>query len=76
MILEDPKCIFTFSAGQESSCTRQGDSVWPFFPKDHPIYKGHLKHFNEEDLAKLRDKIADVLREPKYVKMAELADLE
>ena len=47
-----------------------------FFPKDHPIYKGHLKHFNEEDLTKLRYKIADILKEAKYVKMAELAGLE
>jgi hypothetical protein len=47
-----------------------------FFPKGHPIYQGHLKHFNDEDLAKLRDKIADILKEAKYAKMAELAELD
>ena len=47
-----------------------------FFPKDHMIYKGHLKHFSSEDLTKLRDKIADILKEEKYRKMAELAGIE
>ena len=47
-----------------------------FFPKDHPIYKGHLKHFDEEDLTMLRNRIADILGEAKYAKMAKLAELE
>jgi hypothetical protein len=47
-----------------------------FFPKDHMIYKGHLKHFSNEDLTKLRDKITDILMEEKYRKMAELAEIE
>ena len=47
-----------------------------FFPKDHMIYKGHLKHFSDEDLTKLRDKIVDILKEEKYRKMAELAGVE
>lgn len=47
-----------------------------FFPKDHMIYKGHLIHFSNEDLTKLRDKIADILKEEKYRKMAELAGIE
>jgi diadenosine tetraphosphate (Ap4A) HIT family hydrolase len=46
-----------------------------FFPKDHPIYKGHLKHFNSEKITILRDKAASILREEKYAKMAELAEL-
>ena len=47
-----------------------------FFPKDHPIYKGHLKHFNPEEITELRNKIAEILKEEKYVKMAELAGIE
>ena len=47
-----------------------------FFPKDHPIYKGHLKHFNPEEITILRDKIASILKDEKYMKMAELAGIE
>jgi diadenosine tetraphosphate (Ap4A) HIT family hydrolase len=47
-----------------------------FFPKDHPIYRGHLKHFSPEEIMELRDKIEDILTETKYVKMAELAEIE
>ena len=47
-----------------------------FFPKDHPIYKGHLKHFSPDELAKLRGKIANILEGEKYIKMAELAGIE
>lgn len=46
-----------------------------FFPKDHPIYKGHLKHFSPEELTKLRNKIAEILEDVKYKKMAELAGI-
>jgi len=45
------------------------------FPKDHPIYKGHLKPFTGDDLAKLRARIAELEKEPKYIKLAELAGL-
>lgn len=45
------------------------------FPKDHPIYDGHLKPLTEHDVSQLRDRIAAVLREPKYLRMAELAGL-
>ena len=47
-----------------------------FFPKDHPIYKGHLKHFSPDEIAELRDTIASILRDEKYVRMAELAGIE
>jgi diadenosine tetraphosphate (Ap4A) HIT family hydrolase len=47
-----------------------------FFPKDHPIYKGHLKHFNPEEITKLRNEIASILKDEKYTKMAELAGIE
>jgi diadenosine tetraphosphate (Ap4A) HIT family hydrolase len=45
------------------------------YPKDHPIYKGHLKPLTENDLVRLRVRIAEILAEPKYAKMAELAEL-
>jgi diadenosine tetraphosphate (Ap4A) HIT family hydrolase len=43
------------------------------FPKDHPIYKEHLKPLDTAQIEALRDRIADVLGEEKYAKMAELA---
>ncbi len=45
------------------------------YPKDHPIYKGHLKALNGDDLERLRARIRDILAEPKYARMAELAEL-
>ena len=45
------------------------------FPKGHKIYDGHLKPFSEDDVAKLRARIEALASEPKYVKMAELAEL-
>jgi diadenosine tetraphosphate (Ap4A) HIT family hydrolase len=45
------------------------------YPKDHPIYKGHLKALTENDLARLRARIREILAEPKYQTMAELAEL-
>jgi len=45
------------------------------FPKDHPIYKGHLKALTPEDLARLGARIREILTESKYAKMAELAEL-
>jgi len=45
------------------------------YPKDHPIYKGHLNALTENDLDRLRARIGEILAEPKYAKMAELAEL-
>jgi hypothetical protein len=45
------------------------------YPKDHPIYEGHLKALNEEEEARLRARIGELLAEPKYIKMAELTEL-
>jgi len=45
------------------------------YPKDHPIYKGHLHPLQQDDLARLRTRIQGILSEAKYVKMSELADL-
>lgn len=45
------------------------------YPKGHKIYDGHLKPFTDEDLEQLRSKIDEVLTEPKYVRMGELAEI-
>lgn len=45
------------------------------YPKDHPIYKGHLKPLSEDELVRLRARIREILAAPKYVKMAESAEL-
>ena len=45
------------------------------YPKGHPIFNGHLKPFTKNDLKKIKAKINDILREPKYVYMAKLAEL-
>jgi diadenosine tetraphosphate (Ap4A) HIT family hydrolase len=46
------------------------------FPKGHKIYEGgHLKPFSEDEVSRLRTRIREVLRAPKYVRMAELAEL-
>jgi diadenosine tetraphosphate (Ap4A) HIT family hydrolase len=42
------------------------------FPKGHKIYQGHLKTLSEEQIDSLREKISEILKEPKYVKMSEL----
>ena len=45
------------------------------YPKGHLIYEGHLKPFTEAEVARLKARVEAVLREPKYLKMAELAEL-
>ena len=45
------------------------------YPKGHPIYMGHLAGLREYDLVRLRARIAEILAEQKYEKMAELAEL-
>ncbi len=46
------------------------------YPKGHKIYDGHLKPLTDGDLRGLRGKIADILKEDKYRKMAELAGVD
>jgi hypothetical protein len=46
------------------------------YPKGHPIYQGHLKPFTAEDIEALRNKVAEILTEDKYHKMAALAGVE
>ncbi len=45
------------------------------FPKGHMIYQGHLKPLSEDQITDLRKKINEILKEPKYMKMSELAEL-
>jgi diadenosine tetraphosphate (Ap4A) HIT family hydrolase len=46
------------------------------YPKEHPIYQGHLKPFTAEEIEALRTKVAEILMEDKYRKMAELAGVK
>jgi hypothetical protein len=43
------------------------------FPKEHPIYQGHLKPVPLDEVELLRDRVAAIAREDKYRRMAELA---
>lgn len=45
------------------------------YPKDHPIYKGHLNPLNKEEIDLLKLEIENISKEEKYVKMAELAEI-
>ncbi len=45
------------------------------FPKGHKIYQGHLKPLTENQVFALREKIKEILNEPKYKKLAELAEV-
>jgi diadenosine tetraphosphate (Ap4A) HIT family hydrolase len=45
------------------------------YPKDQKIYKGHLKPLDDNDLQRLKARIAELASDPKYRKMAQLAEL-
>ena len=45
------------------------------FPPDHPIYQGHLKPLDSDQMAALKTRLTEILTEPKYERMAELAGL-
>ena len=45
------------------------------YPKDHPIYRGHLDPLDAGDVSSLRTRIAELLKEDKYRKLAELAEI-
>jgi diadenosine tetraphosphate (Ap4A) HIT family hydrolase len=40
------------------------------YPKNHPIYKGHLKPLNGSELMKIAKEIKKIAKEPKYIQMA------
>jgi len=45
------------------------------YPKGHKIYRGHLKSLDDDDRRRLKARIDELVGEPKYRKMAELAEL-
>jgi diadenosine tetraphosphate (Ap4A) HIT family hydrolase len=46
------------------------------YPKGHPIYQGHLDPLNEDEINRLRERIAELLEGEKHRKMAELAGVD
>ena len=46
------------------------------YPKGHEIYEGHLRPLAAEVLERLRKRVASILDEAKYRKMAELAEID
>ena len=63
-----------FGRAKEQTHQIRGHHMF-LYPKDHKIYKGHLQHFTDDDLQQLKSKIEEILGEPKYIKMAQLAEL-
>jgi diadenosine tetraphosphate (Ap4A) HIT family hydrolase len=45
------------------------------YPKDHKIYRGHLKPLNNDELKRLKTRIDELVNEEKYTTMAKLAEL-
>jgi diadenosine tetraphosphate (Ap4A) HIT family hydrolase len=77
--LDDPEGprmhLHFFGRAREQIHQIRGQHI-ALFPKDHPIYGGHLKHFTKQETDKLRKRIEEISKEEKYVKMAGLAGLE
>ena len=63
-----------FGRAREQTHQVRGQHMF-LFPKDHPIYKGHLQPFNDSEIDALRLRIGRILCEPKYARMAALADI-
>lgn len=61
-----------FGRAREETHQIRGHHMF-LYPKGHRIYQGHLKPFTDADLQKLRSRIADIMEEQKYRKMADLA---
>jgi len=66
-------CIFFGRAREQVHQTRGHHISLP--PKGHPIYKGHLKPIDDEDVRALRARVLEILTEPKYTRMAAFAEL-
>ena len=66
--------LHLFGRSREQIHQIRGQHIF-LYPKDHPIYKGHLKPLGDDDLSRLRARIAEILAEPKYEQMARLAEL-
>lgn len=63
-----------FGRAKEQTHQVRGQHMF-LFPKDHPIYRGHLQPLSDNEVDALRRKIESVLSEAKYVRMADLAGL-
>jgi diadenosine tetraphosphate (Ap4A) HIT family hydrolase len=63
-----------FGRAREQIHQIRGQHIF-LYPKDHPIYKGHLEPLGDEDRRRLGTRIAEIADEPKYQKMAKLAGL-
>jgi diadenosine tetraphosphate (Ap4A) HIT family hydrolase len=63
-----------FGRAREQIHQIRGQHIF-LYPKDHNIYKGHLEPLDDGDLQRLRARIAELADEPKYRKMAVLAEL-
>jgi len=73
---EGPKMhLHFFGRAREQIHQVRGQHI-ALFPKGHPIYGGHLKHFTKQETDRLRKRIGEISKEEKYVKMAGLAGLE
>ena len=72
---EGPKMHLHFFGRARNQVHQIRGQPLSLFPKDHPIYEGHLKPFSEDEAERLRVKIEEISREEKYVRMAELAGL-
>ena len=61
-----------FGRAKEQTHQIRGHHIF-LFPAGHKIYDGHLKRLSEQDLERIRARLEGILKEDKYVKMAELA---
>ena len=63
-----------FGRAREQTHQIRGQHMF-LYPKGHKIYRGHLKPLDDDDLRSLKARIDELAEEPKYRKMAELAEL-
>ena len=66
--------LHCFGRSREQTHQIRGHHMF-LYPKGHKIYQGHLKPFTEQDVTMLKTRIGALALEPKYLKMAELAEL-
>jgi diadenosine tetraphosphate (Ap4A) HIT family hydrolase len=63
-----------FGRAREQIHQTRGQHI-SLLPQDHPIYLGHLKPINDEEIRALRTRVLEILAEPKYLRMAVFAEL-
>ena len=66
--------LHLFGRAKEQTHQIRGHHMF-LYPKGHKIYEGHLKAFSEDDIKRLNSEIEDILKEDKYLKMAEFAGI-